>query len=340
MDNIFEPLRAQDTRLTFVLVDCQSTLLAGLFESLRNDHVIEVNPHRFIGVCPDPTVASIPVGLKEVLREEDTLAVGRALFEADVVVVRTHNTLMLECCTCVLSSFRDMKERRLFILSDFLLWAEDQPKKRASAERQFDDTKSEKSMVEDEEPREVLEATFHGRLCKDEYFWSKHFEDLALVNSERTEWLQTYLVVSGLVYGRGEEFLFETFRKAVMQEPAFVKVYGKGGNLIPTVHLDDLVSYVTLLIERRPPKGIYFVKDESKVTQLQILEAISGSLGSGEVEHAALEDCLSDPELNWMTVNLTAKTTPVLIENVALEMEWKYLGGLVANIDAITREFN
>lgn len=49
------------------------------------------------------------------------------------------------------------------------------------------------------------------------------------------------MISSGLVYGMGEDALFYQFKQALEQKEP-LKIYGRGINHIPTIHVDDLAQ--------------------------------------------------------------------------------------------------
>jgi adenylate kinase len=53
--------------------------------------------------------------------------------------------------------------------------------------------------------------------------------------------LLTFVVATGLTYGMEEHVLHYMFKSAWQNEPE-IQVFGKGGNLLPTIHVMDLAA--------------------------------------------------------------------------------------------------
>jgi adenylate kinase len=60
--------------------------------------------------------------------------------------------------------------------------------------------------------------------------------------------LNTYVICPGFIYGHGEDVFYEFFINAWMQDPPYLPVLMEGKNLIPTIHIYDLVSLVKTII--------------------------------------------------------------------------------------------
>jgi len=52
--------------------------------------------------------------------------------------------------------------------------------------------------------------------------------------------LRTYVICPGLMYGNGEDALFNHFRKAWMHPEEELYVIGDGANVLPMIHVRDL----------------------------------------------------------------------------------------------------
>jgi adenylate kinase len=112
------------------------------------------------------------------------------------------------------------------------------------------------------------------RKASDKYKQWKRLEDLVL--SLNKENLKVIVVASGILYGLGEETFQKHFKSAWLHDPANfdsrwgrreyqlgLPYLGEGDNLIPTIHVQDLVSFVRKVAEN-PPEGSYlFAIDNS-----------------------------------------------------------------------------
>lgn len=115
-----------------------------------------------------------------------------------------------------------------------------------------------------------------GRNSTKTYFME--LENLCLDINNYNCGIDSYVVCAGLVYGYGEGHLFPYFKRALEQsEP--LRIYGKGTNKIPMVHLEDLCNTVKDIAfqgyvgkEKRdklklPISNYYFAVDSSVITQ-------------------------------------------------------------------------
>lgn len=59
--------------------------------------------------------------------------------------------------------------------------------------------------------------------------------------------LTVHILCSGLRYGYGENLLFEVFKACWLQRPE-ICTYGKGENLVPTIHVVDLARLTRRVI--------------------------------------------------------------------------------------------
>ena len=83
--------------------------------------------------------------------------------------------------------------------------------------------------------------------------------------------LQGYVIGCGLVYGMGEDQLFGMFKQALEQKQP-LKIYGRGNNYIPTIHVDDLAQFAhDLAFNQNSSPGFHIAIDHSNVTQKEIV---------------------------------------------------------------------
>jgi adenylate kinase len=93
----------------------------------------------------------------------------------------------------------------------------------------------------------------------------------SLVLNASRENFSAYVVAPGILYGGGEDDLATAFRDAWMCEQSLT-IIGEGTNILPTLHVDDLV----MLLERfalAPPsvdsKPYIVLQDFSNKTQVR-----------------------------------------------------------------------
>ena len=100
-----------------------------------------------------------------------------------------------------------------------------------------------------------------------------------------------YVLSCGAVYGMGEECLFGRFKQALEQKTP-LKVYGKGNNYIPMIHVDDLAQLAFDISfsndsKSQPgsssPSGLFLAVDHSNTTQKELITTIASTLGNGQI---------------------------------------------------------
>jgi adenylate kinase len=115
------------------------------------------------------------------------------------------------------------------------------------------------------------------------------------------------VVACGLVYGQGEDLLFDWFKQAWLQEPAELKVMNEGLNHIPTVHVIDVARLIRKIITMRPARQYLLAVDKTIFSPnggrenskaLNIVKSISTHVGSGKVTLVQAKTLLdSNPKL-------------------------------------------
>ncbi|KAJ3391899.1 Adenylate kinase 7 [Lobulomyces angularis] len=151
--------------------------------------------------------------------------------------------------------------------------------------------------------------------------------------------LKTYVVASGLIYHSGDSIFHYLLKSAWHNQDSLV-CYGDGNNILPTIHVDDLVNILFELSETQPENRYLLAVDDSKLTQYEITKAISEALGTGKVtkvskEAALLNKQLTQCEYDMLLVNLR------LEPGHAKEMsfEWKYESGIIENLGILIQEY-
>jgi adenylate kinase len=184
------------------------------------------------------------------------------------------------------------------------------------------------------------------------YQGMKNLENLVLTANKMNTILKTYVLCSGITYGNGEETLYKHFNTAY-QSKDDLKLYGDGKNVIPMIHVNDLATYVKVLVYKRPADIEYILAlDHAKTrTQGAIVRAISNGMGSVPVKNLGLMDAVFEPDFNIMTMNipvipsnllsLTAEENGEEADSKAGEFSfnWQYREGFVENFDKIYQEF-
>lgn len=121
------------------------------------------------------------------------------------------------------------------------------------------------------------------RRASEEYESIREAEELVL--NFKKEGVKTYVIASGLLYGKGEAILNSHFKQAWLQEPGHLPVVGQGNNLVPTVHVTDLARMVKKVYESKPERSYIFgIDNTAKPSQKKLITAISSGIGTGLIE--------------------------------------------------------
>lgn len=78
--------------------------------------------------------------------------------------------------------------------------------------------------------------------------------------------LHTYILTHGVLYGRGEEQLYDLFKTAWMNPEIELPIYGDGNNIIPMIHVADLCTLVNKIITLTPAQKYIFALDYDTMT--------------------------------------------------------------------------
>lgn len=104
-----------------------------------------------------------------------------------------------------------------------------------------------------------------------------------------------------------------------MQRPNEIPILGDGKNLIPTIHVRDLVTLVRRIIDTRPSKYYILAIDRTKNKSLKnIISSLSKNIGNGLVSHSEKYEDVSN--FNDFLINLKVKTSKIF-EDVKKDSE-------------------
>ncbi|EFC39344.1 adenylate kinase [Naegleria gruberi] len=160
----------------------------------------------------------------------------------------------------------------------------------------------------------------------------------------KSKYLRTFVFFCGILYGEEEEKLHQWFKLAWNGEGDSLPVFLDGGNYVPMIHVQDLVSITQKTIEEPPqPKDgeddyqqAFLAVDESQLTQSQIVECISQKFGfNGKVEKLDEEECLIYDYFEYFTADVKLAIGAVN----EFSFEWVSKEGFAENFDKIKQEF-
>lgn len=81
----------------------------------------------------------------------------------------------------------------------------------------------------------------------------------------------TYVIASGVTYGEGEEIFHFLFKSAWLGVSPFLKIFGNGQNILPTIHVKDLASVLLNVCDQKPKVRYILAVDDSKPTLEEIV---------------------------------------------------------------------
>ncbi|CAM9318502.1 unnamed protein product, partial [Lampetra planeri] len=151
----------------------------------------------------------------------------------------------------------------------------------------------------------------------------------------------TYVVASGLQYGMGEGILHMFFKMSWLGQAKEIPVFGAGGNIVPTIHINDLASVIHNVIEHQPRPYYLLAVDSSNNTMEEIMKAVADMLGPGKIKKKPLEEAFLQQDLSVMDID--TMLLDLRIESIHVKelfsVHWQCESGLVENIELVVEEY-
>ena len=196
------------------------------------------------------------------------------------------------------------------------------------------------------------ENEYRKRIPNSRYISYKILENLALSNTNPM--LNVYVICPGFIYGCGEDFFFDYFRKAWIGGIEYIPIIGDGMNFLPTIHILDLIQIIRRIIEKKPIINYIFACDKTKnPTMKNIIRSISKGIGSIDIKNLTdFEiDEIDMPKFNELSIDVQMKSSAVTEDepkkqNESIEeyekriFKWHCEKGIPENMDLISQEFN
>ena len=111
------------------------------------------------------------------------------------------------------------------------------------------------------------------------YLEYKYIENEVLLLNQKIN-IKTYVICPGIVYGYGEKTFYSIFRNALLGLPAEEILLDKGKNIIPTIHMKDLISLISKIIEKKPSSHYILAFDQTNNKTLKnIVKSIYYCIG-------------------------------------------------------------
>ena len=196
------------------------------------------------------------------------------------------------------------------------------------------------------------ESEYVKRIPNSRYSSYKMLENLALSNTNPM--LNVYVICPGFIYGCGEDFFFDYFRKAWIGGINYIPIIGEGMNFIPTIHILDLVQIIRRIIEKKPIIDYIFACDKTKnPTMKNIIRSISKGIGSIDIKNLTEFDIdeIDMPNFNELSIDIQIKSSKITEDEPKKESEsiddynkrkfkWHCEKGIPENMDLLRQEFN
>ena len=144
--------------------------------------------------------------------------------------------------------------------------------------------RSKLSMIKEEKEENKIivyytEKDYLKRKPALKYFEFKYIENEAINLNQKSN-IKSYVICPGIVYGYGEKHFFSFFRSALLGLPIEEILLDKGRNIIPTIHMKDLVSIIAKVIEKKPASNYILAFDQTKNSSLKnIVKTIYNCMG-------------------------------------------------------------
>ena len=196
------------------------------------------------------------------------------------------------------------------------------------------------------------EDEYVKRIPNSRYSSYKMLENLALSNTNPM--LNVYVICPGFIYGCGEDFFFDYFRKAWIGGIEYMPIIGEGMNFLPTIHILDLVQIIRRIIEKKPIINYIFACDKTKnPTMKNIIRAIAKGIGSIDIKNLTEFDIddIDMPNFNELSIDIQIKSSKITEDEPKKENEsidnynkrkfkWHCEKGIPENMDLLRQEFN
>jgi len=132
-------------------------------------------------------------------------------------------------------------------------------------------TKTISEKKEDESNKPIIvyytEKDYLLRKPNVKYTQYKYVENEALLLNQKKN-VRAYVICPGFIYGYGEKTFYSIFRNAILNLPIEEILIEKGRNIIPTIHMKDLINIISKIIEKKPSSYYILAFDQNKNNSL------------------------------------------------------------------------
>ncbi|XP_075265213.1 adenylate kinase 7-like isoform X4 [Convolutriloba macropyga] len=300
-------------------------------ESVDSDApvVVKEGTYQIIGTMSDPQ-APKPEWVKYVLDSSDRTQLLEHLVECDMVIydITEDPNAVDEAAWAIESMEAELEHwigQKLFILvSSVLTWAKSKP---------LDPEDPEIPFTEDDYRRRKPHPNFKNHISCE--------KTVIKCGKTNKQQLISYVVAAGMTYGMEESVFHFLFKSAWHGQVDALQCYGTGENILPTIHVKDLAAVLQNICDSRPKTRYLLAVDDSQLTLMEIVKAISVALHNGKVRCVSREDALlvkdlEQADFDHLLVNL--RMDAVYIKE-SMNINWQSEAGIVENIPALVKEF-
>ena len=195
------------------------------------------------------------------------------------------------------------------------------------------------------------EEDYPKRIPNSRYYNFKILETLALQIKNPN--LKSYIVCPGFIYGCGEDFFFDYFKRSWLGGVEYFPIRGNGYNFLPTIHILDLAKLIKRIIFSKPEKKYIFACDRTKNPLMKnIISSITKNLGGIDIKSIKEYNIDEMEIMNYceLKVNIPMKSTSLfedekrvmgesLLEYNKRIFNWHCEGGIEENINLLKEEF-
>ena len=223
------------------IMPCNSVLGTSLIDALRNDDETE-NCHRLIGFM-DENEDNIedPTGLNLCITDSSFEAKFAAIVESNVLILEVLKTDLdfLDFLLFKLNNSPLDSQLAIIVVSSALLWSEN----KVSELNKGHSTRIDMGANSAQDLRVFTEDYLSKRKCLPCFELHRMWEERFLKAGQRLSYLNTTLIVPGVLYGRGEDHFYDLF-EGLFDKKRKLTVFGDGDNYVPMCHVSDLSSCV------------------------------------------------------------------------------------------------
>lgn len=132
-----------------------------------------------------------------------------------------------------------------------------------------------------------------------------------IMRAHKPDHLRTHVVCPGMVYGGGEDDLgLHPLFKLVFESPDDpLKLLTPGANVLPLIHIADLVAYVQGVLSGAPPERYLLACEPGRATLKAVSRAISTCMGGGQLAPASWQDVLARPDVTHLLMHVPFECT-------------------------------